>query len=394
MLLCLFACRAERPRAVTGVIFDPEVVRLGVSGDNWCQTWGTDGDVYASLCDGVGWRKDAVRDRDYQNNRIYRISGGPDVESFRASKLEGSPDYSRAALPRKWTEKERKEKSRSAWTWYAYGIVSVNGNLFQYISHPEELNAWGWFDGAQLIWRPKGETSWKRWNQTDAHDEDRWFAGQGGNQLLFHNEPDYAFSFITIAQYGQDYSDNTDGYVYLYAPNGPHKVHELNMARVKTEHLLDRTQYEYFVRHGADSTPEWARNDINARGVVHSFPEDWGWYSWSPSVVWNKGLGLFIMATAGTQRPGTGDPMDSYMHHETGSLMMLWAEHPWGPWRQFHWDEVWDSDHTDNRLYEAQLSPKWIFDNGRTMYLIYSDARDHHSTNYRWNMQKITLLVE
>ena len=100
------------------------------------------------------------------------------------------------------------------------------------------------------------------------------------------------------------------------------------------------------------------------------------------------------MTCAGTQRPGTGPVMDSYMHYETGGLILLWAEKPWGPWHTFYWDEVWDADHPDNRLYMPQLSPKWIFDNGKTMYLIFSDARDGHSTNYKWNMQKIQIVLE
>ena len=397
--LALAGCRGteEKPRSVpVGVEFDPKIVRLGVTGDNWCQTWGAEGAIYTSMCDGVGWTPGDFYSPHAMNNAVYRIEGGPDPETFRASKLEGAPDYSRTALPAGYAdymEEGRGRKWLEAWRWYAYGIVSIDGNLYQFISHPKEPNAFGWFDGCQLIWRPKGETSWKRWNGTDAGDEDRWFAGRGGNQLFFHNEPDYAFSFITIAQFGQDYRENTDGYVYLYAPNGPRKVHELNLARVRKQEMLDRSQYEYFVRRKEDGTAEWTK-DIKARGAVHRFPEGWGWYSWSPSVVWNKDLGLFIMAAAGTQRPGTGDPLEKYMHYETGSLVMAWAEKPWGPWRQFHWDETWDNGDPKNRFYEAQLSPKWIFDEGRTMYLIFSDAGENYSTDhYKWNMQKITLAL-
>ena len=180
---------------------------------------------------------------------------------------------------------------------------------------------------------------------------------------------------------------------YLYSPNGTQHPEQLNLARVRREHILDRTQYEYFRERTPDGDAVWVRDSISARGAVHQFPEGWGWYSWSPSVVWNEPLGLFVMAAGGTQRPGTGDPMDSYMHYGTGSLMLLYAEHPWGPWQPFHYEERWYGDNERNRLYEPQLSPKWISDDGRTMYLVYSDARDRHSTNYRWNMQRITLSV-
>ncbi len=412
LLACLLAgCMAAR-RAHGGepamkpvaVEFTPEVTRLGRSGDNWCMTWAADSDLYTSMCDGSGWPDDNGEKRGFQNNRIYRIAGGPDAATLRATPLEDAPVYDGETQPRRYNEKKQRDDTWwvdpdtgaevTSWNWYAYGIASVDGALYQFISHCADRRGWGWFDGCQLIWRPKGATRWLRWNGTDANDEDRWFAGQGGNQLLFHNEPDYAFSFITIAQFGQDYRDNKDGYVYLYSPNGRENAHRLNLARVKKKDILDRTKWEYFVQRTGDGNAEWAVDDLARRGDVHTFPEGWGWYSWSPSVVWNDPLGLFIMACAGTQRPGTGPVMDVFMHYETGGLMLLWAEHPWGPWRTFHWDEVWDGDNPANRLYMPQLSPKWITDDGTTMYLIYSDARDRHSTNYRWNMQQLHLVLE
>ena len=109
-----------------------------------------------------------------------------------------------------------------------------------------QCDGWGWFDGTQLIWSPKGDTKWMRWNGTDAGDRDRWLLNEGGNQLMFFNEPDYAFSFISVAQFRQDYQENKDGYVYLYAPEGKLKSASLNMARVKKEDLLDRDKWEYF----------------------------------------------------------------------------------------------------------------------------------------------------
>lgn len=376
--------------SVTSVTFEPPVIRTGQSGDNWCITWAADGEQYVSMDDGYGWTEPEAQWKNFHNNRIYRISGGPDLKSFLAEELAGAPIYTQAARPRQRPAvKTAKTGDRwNWWSWYAYGIVSIDGNLYQFISHTAQIHGFGAFDGCQLIWRPKQQSGWKRWNGTDACDGDRWFAGKGGNQLLFFDEPNYAFSWITVAQFGQDYRENTDGYVYLYSPNGRWHSNQLNMARVRKSDILVRSKYEYFVRRKPDGRAEWVKNDINRRGIVHTFPAGWGWYSWSPSVVWNKQLGLFVMAAAGTQKQDT-----SSMHEQTGSLMLLWAQKPWGPWHQFYYDELWDGDDPNNRLYEPQLSPKWIYDNGRTMYLIYSDARDHWTTNYKWNMQKITLHV-
>jgi len=385
----------------TGVKFDQNVFRSGNKGDNWCMTWAADGDIYTSMCDGRGWLVDNEEKPYWQNNQVIRLSGTPGDKTFRGIPLEGAPDYSRMGqsdiisvenLPEGDSLQDfpgKNKLARKTWTWYAYGIASIDGNLYQFISHTGmEIGGFGWFDGVQLIWKPKGDKTWERWNGTSAHDRDRWLTGSGGNQLLFHNEPNYAFSFISVVQYGKDYQENKDGYVYLYSPNGKKDAHRLNLARVKKEHILDRTNWEYFARHTDDGDPEWVMNDIHKRGDVHLFPEGWGFYSWLPSVVWNKELELYIMACAGTQRPGTGDPMETYMHHATGGLKFLWAKNPWGPWYEFYYDEVWDGDHKDNRLYLPQISPKWISDDGKSMYLIYSDAGYSYGKNYRWNCQR------
>jgi len=380
----------SRPDSVpVSAVMGGAIVRSGVSGDNWCMTWAADDALLVSMDDGVGWPETPDAQSYFHNNQIVRIDGLPGTASFRARDLPGTPDFSQRSYPRATgipaSDLARYPRHTRAWSWYAYGTVSIRGAFYQFISHTAD-GGWGWFDGTQLIWRAT-DGQWRRWNGTDATDNDRWFAGRGGNALLF-KEPDRAFSFITIAQFGKDYAQNRDGYVYLYSPNGGRRAHLLNLARVKIEHITERTRWEYFQARGPDGDAIWT-HDLAQRGVVHTFPAGWGWYSWSPSVVWSEALGLFIMATGGSQRPGTGDVMDSFMHYETGSLALLWADNPWGPWTRFHWEEIWSGDHPDNRLYMPQLSPKWIEDGGTAMILVYSDARDRHSTNYKWNMQRV-----
>ena len=68
--------------------------------------------------------------------------------------------------------------------------------------------------------------------------------------MLFINEPDEAFSLLTVLQMGQNYSCNQDGYVYVYSPNGnvAGKMNELALCRVRREKVLDRSAYEFFVQ--------------------------------------------------------------------------------------------------------------------------------------------------
>lgn len=399
LLFALLVASCQEPKKYPiGVDFNSKVLRLGDKGDNWFMTIGEDDVLYTALCDGRGWYNADGSMKDFKNNQVLQITGGPDSTSFNA-KMIHYPDYSRTGLteihgpiipPDSVIEFPRaREEMLADWNWYAYGNVSVDGNLYQFISHCGARRGWGWFDGTQLIYRPKGESDWKRWNGTDAHDLDRWLLNEGGNQLLFFNEPDNAFSFISVAQYGKDYQENKDGYIYIYSPEGKLKASNLNMARVKKEDILDRSKWEYFTQINEKGNAEWIMGDITKRGIVHEFPEGWGFYSWSPSVVWNEKLSVFIMVTGGTQPPGT-----TGTHEESGSLMFLHAENPWGPWKQFYWKENWQVGEDINRLYLPQLAPKWISEDGKTMQIVFSDAANSHTTYYKWNMQEVTLKMD
>jgi hypothetical protein len=117
-------------------------------------------------------------------------------------------------------------------------------------------------------------------------------------------------------------------------------------------------------------------------------------------VVWNAGLGLYIMVNGGTYGGQMSDSEEDYfhtwMHTKSGSLGFWYAEHPYGPWKQFFYTDYWIVGDVNNRTYQPKLSPKWISDCGRKMTLIWSDAMKNeagrsHAKNYVWNQMSITL---
>ena len=403
MTVVIFVASCKKsPKYPVNAKLDSKVTRIAEWGDNWFCTWGSDGALYTAQCDGRGWLDDNGNKREFKNNQIWRITGSPDSANLHAEMLVGYPDYSRTGLTEIYGPVIPPDtviefpppgsKLLEDWNWYGYGIVSIDGNLYQFISHCAERYGWGWFDGTQLIWSPKGSKKWLRWNGTDAGDRYRWLLNEGGNQLMFFNEPAYAFSFISVAQFGQDYRENRDGYVYLYSPEGKERSYNVNLARVKKEDILDRSKWEYFRYINDKGKAEWT-SDINQRGIVYPFPKGWGFYSWSPSVVWNKKLGFFIMATGGTQPPGTGDPLAKWPHKKTGSLMLLYSKHPWGPWTQFYYNESWKVGGEQSRTYLPVLVPKWISDDGKSMYLIFSDNARKPQNLYRLNMIKFNIIM-
>ena len=102
----------------TGVDFQLDTVhREATNGDNWCITWGADGHQYTAMCDGKGWDPQNKKYR----SRTYRIKG--DVDNFSVDMLKNFP------------------LTAEGTPWYGYGICTVNGTLYNFMSQTPE-NSW------------------------------------------------------------------------------------------------------------------------------------------------------------------------------------------------------------------------------------------------------------
>jgi hypothetical protein len=370
-----------------GIEFLNETLRRsGVKGDNWCITWGGDGNQYTSMCDGMGW--DTLHG--FHRTRVFRIEG--DQDNFKPMYLDGYP----LAIDRT--------------SWFGYGIISVDGRLYNFLSQVP-LDYWsGPFLGTKLIYSPDYGERWFRYDGIEVTGKP---LSKGPETMFFWKEDGwkrvdtvgYAFSQVSFVQLGQDHTGSTDDFVYMYSPDGAFS-HQLNMARVHKDSIRERSAYWFFQKYNIDSTDVVWSKDIKTRGVVYQYPEktgnDWmGWYSWLPSVVWNEGLGLFIMVNGGTytgQELKEEEYADNWMHTKTGSLGFYFSEKPWGPWIEFYYNPYWTVDSPENRTYQPKFSPKWISEDGTEMVLIWSDAMKNeegrsHSVNYKWNHMSIRLLI-
>ncbi|WP_146947941.1 DUF4185 domain-containing protein [Cyclobacterium qasimii] len=410
IVLLAFACQSntkkktiteESKKAVPeGVTFNKETLkRLGASGDNWCLTWTADGSQMVSMCDG-NWL-DQKNYASQIHNHLYRIKGGP--ENFEREDLPNYPEFS------------GKEGS-----WFGYGIVAVNGTIYSAVSKTPG-SAWsGPFTGVKLLKSTDNGESWSRVDREGnellltamdsmrnvVNEQEMFSLKEHG--LPHQTQEAYPFSFFDFVQNGKDNSAAKDEYVYIYSPEGA-AAHQLTLARVPHDKIDFRSEWQYFTKYDQNNEPQWS-NKITDRGYVHTFPEKsskdhyFGWYSWLPSVVWNEGLGLYIMVNGGTYG-GHGmsnsdeDYYHSWMHTETGSLGFWYSENAYGPWTQFYYTDYWTVDDTKNRTYQPKLSPKWISEDGEKMNLIWSDAMKNdqgnsHSINYIWNQMEIEIKVK
>jgi hypothetical protein len=336
--------------------------RLGGNGDNFHMSWAADDVQYVSLCDGAGFLDDS---QGFYNSRLFALSGGPQDATF--SDVSGYPDL---------------RPEPDAARYYNFGTLALDGHIYQFLStfnHPSarpDGSTWPdlRFIGAKLIYSPdNGRT----WHNQDGSTPVVWESWQQRSRksLVFFEEPQDAFSLLTVLQMGKNYEANRDGFVYVYAPNGNTEgtMNELVMFRVPKAALLNRSAYEYFGGSQPNGNATWVK-DINARSVVQTFPRGWvnttaHPYAWHPSVVYNAPLALYMMANW-----GMGTAPDGEWFGKPSYLGFWTAPNPWGPWTQIHEETSWTPDKdAASRAYQPQIAPKWIAEDGKSFWLVWTD---------------------
>lgn len=369
---------------------DETIHRMSGEGDNWYTTWADDDKLYASLNDGKGFPGMAGYTGLSHNTRVFALNGYPPHHSFEY--LHGFPDLPSGAVPQ--------DRSR----YYGFGIIALDDHIYHYLATPN--HPWAWppppmpdgsrFVGCKLIYSPDlGETwlnqdgsplAWEQWSERNR------------DNMVFFEEPDDAFSLVTLLQMGKNYEHNTDGYVYIYSPNGSVEgtMNQLAMLRVAKDSILDRSSYEFFVSSNGDGSAIWSR-DIDDRGVVHTFPSghvnvEAHPYAWQPSVVYNAPLAVYMMSNWGMAVADDG------MWFDGPSYLGFWvADQPWGPWRQVHEEKSWTPDgDVHARAYQPQISPKWIANDGKSFWMVFTDFQlvDGERPYYGYNTQRVELLTE
>lgn len=360
------------------------IQRTGGSGDNWHMTWAGNDAVFTSLCDGKGWTDIAGHTGKDYNSRVFSFEGTPEQTVFRH--LEGFPD-----LQNEWG-------TRLASRYYGFGILALDHNIYHFMStpnHPFFEKPEPRFVGAKLIYSPDLGQSWK--NQDGSSVVWESWEERNRENMAFFCEPDDAFSLITVLQMGKNYEHNRDGFVYLYAPNGNTEgtMNQLALCRVPKDKILDRSAYDFFVSLRADGSAVWSSR-IEERGVVHTFPSGWvntklHPYAWHPSVVYNAGLDVYMMANWGMGIDEKGE------WFAKPSYLGVWiAEQPWGPWSQIHEETAWTPAGDEKaRAYQPQIAPSWIAEDGKSFYLVWTDFQtiDKEKPYYCFNCQKVNIIL-
>lgn len=303
------------------VLFAPvsTIVRVAEGSDNWPLTWGDDDAIYAAYGDGNGFKPRTDKKLSLGFAKI--LGFPPDFRGLNIRSPSGERTGDGPSGPK------------------ASGMIMVDGVLYMWARNT---------GNATIAWSDDHARTWK-WG------------------FRFTE----SFGCPTFLNFGRNYENARDRFVYVYSPDGPTAYEPYDrviLARVPRDRIFDPSAYEFFVKLDESGRPLWTRN-FKKRGAVLNFPG----HCERPEVVYNAGLKRYLMALGFNHRSGWG---------------LFDAPEPWGPWTVAFLTESWDVPGT----HSYRIPTKWISRDGKTMYLVFSGVS---SKGYdAFCVRKMTLILK
>jgi len=209
-------------------------------------------------------------------------------------------------------------------------------------------------------------------------EEDKWDRAKIGRSTdfgktwMFNNddfnnlswdfsEPGGAFAAACFLQFGKDYQGARDNFVYGYSERiRPYVIQpDIVMFRVPKDQIMHRSAYEFFAYLDANGSPQWT-SDINQMKPVFSDPNG---VSWGVQAVYHPVLRRYLLTV---------------QRNDTSAWGIFDAPEPWGPWTTVAYYDNW-IDSTFKFLFA--FNQKWMSDNGKTMYMVFSGVGMYDSFN-------------
>lgn len=307
-----------------------KILRTAPGSDLWPVTWASDNNLYTSWGDGGGFGGDDTKGR--VSLGFARIEGPP--TDFKATNVWGGFN----------------PKSSSTFDGKCSGILSVDGVLYAWINMqngnpPDHRLAWS-------------EDLGKTW------DLSNWaFSKQDG------------FSPKTFLQFGKDYNNARDNYIYSYGAKwvsayGPEN--NIFLMRVKKDQIKDIKAYEFFKGIDTNGNVVWT-SDIKDRKPVFTDPNGVG-NAGQAQVVFHPGIRRYILTV------GHRSHAKNALRNQAKRLGIFDAPEPWGPWTTVAYYENWKGA-GDGPALGYSFPAKWISRDGKTMWMIYSSVGELDSFN-------------
>ncbi|GHO87512.1 DUF4185 domain-containing protein [Dictyobacter formicarum] len=177
--------------------------------------------------------------------------------------------------------------------------------------------------------------------------------------------PNSAFTTIFFLDYGKNYANSIDGYVYAYGFDSNWRDQQsLYLGRVPSASVQTRSSWQFYTGTDGSGNPTWS-SDINAKVPVleddrQMYPQTFGNFCCTNGhpfgqggVTYDAPLHRYIFSSW------------SYATHE-----FYESPNPWGPWSLFMSKDFGPIQLTQNRgQYGTSIPSKFISADGKSMYL-------------------------
>jgi hypothetical protein len=322
--------------------------------DLWPATWAADGNLYTGWGDGGGFSG--------ASDNIGRVSLG-------FARIIGSPPLVQGVNV--WGHYPKYAEHPATFCGKPVSMPSVGGVLYAWVS------SWYNESAANFVHCPS--------NPNPVEHRLAWSRDLGVTWTLSPWKLDQPQGFVVwscFLNYGANYGDAKDQYVYLYwRIQGEDSTTHLSRVLPADLEKDPGTAgvYEYYAGQGPTGWPDmrgpvWTSQasrarpvfvDPGARSITH--------------VVYNSALGRFIASIQGRSVGQTG---------------LFDAPEPWGPWTTIAYYQNWGG-FGDRESLGVDFPTKWISRDGKTMWAVFSGGRLKGSDDMldSFNLVKLTLTV-
>lgn len=311
--------------------------RYAKGSDNFQLTWAEDDHQYGIWGDGGGFAG---------TNSKYRVS-------FGVARIEGSYDNYKGYDLSGHAESAENESLIEGKSW---ALISIKGDLYAWI-HPDRERGWG---------------GWK-----EHHSESRLFKstdkGVTWNAAEWKFTPENDIVGGAILQFGRDYQDARDKFVYHYFVHPDILVDSVKgiseimkpgliyLARVHGNKMMNRNAYQ-FLAGFKRGRPIWSRDENDKIPVF----EDNNGVGTPMGISYNKGLDRFILTTGHTKG-------------HSGMLGVFDAPDPWGPWSTISYatTDTWFGHNHNSHIVPPTtffwcLPTKWMSEDGKSATIVFT----------------------
>ncbi|MFO7671107.1 MAG: serine hydrolase [Bacteroidales bacterium] len=298
---------------ITSVEFAPagSVIRMAPGSDNWPATWAEDDHIYTAYGDGNGFLPQTEIKLSLGLAEV--IGNPPQLEGINIRSRTGERVGDGIYGPK------------------ASGLLAIDGTLYMLTRNR---------DNAQLAWSDdKGLT----WEWAD------WKFESG-------------FGCPTFLNFGRDYADARDNYVYIYSHNEESAYlacDEMILARVPKNRIKEWHYYSYYSGSDRNQKPAWSE-DYNKRKAVFINPGR----CYRSGITYNRGLNRYLWC----QVIPVSDRGTSRGPRFQGGLGIFEAPEPWGPWKTVYYSLDWDMGPGET----GSLPAKWMSPDGKTCHYLFS----------------------